>query len=72
LGVEVGVGKAVSVGIRVKVEIANVGNGEGSIIGADGGAISDQLQARVAENKASTAKKCLTILPPKGFHRSEF
>jgi len=46
--VEVSVGKGVSVGVEVRVEIANVGNGEGSITGAAGGATSDQLQARAA------------------------
>ena len=62
-GVEVSVGKGVSVGVDVKVEIAKVGSGEGSITGAAGGTISDQLQANTASTKARIANNRLGILP---------
>jgi hypothetical protein len=52
----VAVGKGVSVGTGVKVGIAKVGKGEGSITGAAGGAISDQLQANAARIKAKSGK----------------
>jgi hypothetical protein len=55
-GVELGVGNGVSVGTGVNVDMANVGNGEGSITGAAGGATSDQLQASAATIKAKKGK----------------
>ena len=51
-----GVGKGVSVGTGVKVDMAKVGKGEGSITGAAGGATSDQLQANAARIKAESER----------------
>ena len=55
-GVEVGVGNGVSVGRGVRVDMANVGSGEGSITGAGGGATSDQLQASAARIKVKRGR----------------
>jgi hypothetical protein len=55
-GVEVAVGSGVSVGTGVNVDIANVGNGEGSITGAGKGATSDQLQASAARINAERGR----------------
>jgi len=62
-GVGVSVGKGVSVEWGVRVGIPNVGNGEGSITGAAGGAISDQLQANAASTNARIDSNRLYILP---------
>jgi hypothetical protein len=50
------VGKGVSVGTGVKVDMAKVGKEEGSITGAAGGATFDQLQARAARIKAKSGR----------------
>ena len=57
-------GKGVSVGTGVSVEIANVGSGEGSITGAEGGAMSVQAQANVASIKAKSGRNLAGFICP--------
>ena len=52
-----GVGRGVSGGTGVRVEMAKVGKGEGTISKAGGGATSGKLQASVARISTSAGSK---------------